>query len=180
VLSGLDDLRWGRAPELLLLKHLARSTMPLRLLVLGTYRASDLTRAHPLTSVLADLRREADVERLALHGLDETGVVALMTAAAGHELAEPGLALARAIHRETEGSPLFVGEILRNLTESGAAFQEGDRWSYRRDVAARVIPEGIKEAIGRRLGRLSEATDKILSLAAVIGRQFDVRLLAAI
>jgi tetratricopeptide (TPR) repeat protein len=154
--------------------------MPLRLLILGTYRDSDLTRAHPLTAVLADLRREACVERLALHGLDEAGVVALMTAAAGHALTEPGLVLARAIHRETEGSPLFVGEILRNLTESGAVFQEGDRWAYKGDVASLGIPEGIKEAIGRRLGRLPEATNKILSLASVIGRQFDVRLLTAI
>jgi len=176
----LDDLHWARAPELLLLKHMVRSMMPLRLLVLGTYRDSDLTRAHPLTSLLADLRREAGVERLALHGLDEAGVVALMTAAAGHDLTEPGLVLARAIYKETEGSPLFVGEILRNLTESGAIFQENDRWTYRGDVAALGIPEGIKEAIRRRLGRLPEATNKVLSLAAVIGRQFDVRLLAAI
>jgi predicted ATPase len=176
----LDDLHWARAPELLLLKHLVRSAMPLRLLVLGTYRDSDLTRAHPLTAALADLRRETGVERLALHGLDEAGVVALMTAAAGHALTEPGLVLARAIHEETEGSPLFVAEILRNLTESGAIYQEGDRWTYRGDVAALGIPEGIKEAIGRRLGRLPEATNKTLGLAAVIGRQFDVRLLAAI
>jgi predicted ATPase len=123
VVLVLDDLHWARAPELLLLKHLVRSAMPLRLLVLGTYRDSDLTRAHPLTAVLADLRREAGVERLALHGLDEAGVVALMTAAAGHELAEPGLMLARAIYKETEGSPLFVGEILRNLTESVRSFR---------------------------------------------------------
>jgi tetratricopeptide (TPR) repeat protein len=180
VVLVLDDLHWARAPELLLLKHLVRSAMPLRLLVLATYRDSDLTRAHPLTAALADLRREAGVERLALHGLDEAGVVALLTAAAGHVLDEPGLVLARAIHRETEGSPLFVGEILRNLTESGAIFQEGDRWTYRGDVAALGIPEGIKEAIGRRLGRLPEATNKVLGVAAVIGRQFDVRLLAAI
>src|SRR6202158_528162 len=56
--------------------------MPLRLLIVVTYRDSDLTRAHPLTSVLADLRREAGVERIALHGLDDAAVVALMTAAA--------------------------------------------------------------------------------------------------
>src|SRR5262249_60632424 len=133
-----------------------------RLLGPAPHRDPDLTRPPPRTAVLADLRREAGVERLALHGLDEAGVVALMTAAAGHALEEPGLVLARAIHRETEGSPLFVGEILRNLTESGAIFQENDRWTYRGDVAALRIPEGIKEAIGRRLGRLSEATNKVL------------------
>src|ERR1700687_1146186 len=78
----LDDLQWSGTPELVLLKHVLRSTMPLRLLIVVTYRDSDLTRAHPLTSVLADLRREPGVERIALHGLDEPAVVALMTAAA--------------------------------------------------------------------------------------------------
>jgi len=176
----LDDLQWAGTPELLLLKHILHTAMPLRLLIIGTYRDSDLTRAHPLTPVLADLRREAGVERVALHGLDETAVVALVAAAAGHRLAEPGIALAQALQRETEGSPFFIGEILRNLTESGAVFQEGDRWTYKGDIAALTIPEGIKEVIGRRLARLSEATNKVLSLAAVIGRQFDLALLTRI
>lgn len=176
----LDDLHWAGAPELLLLKHVLKSAMPLRLLVIGTYRDTDLTRMHPLTSALADFRREAGVERIALHGLDEAAVVGLVTAAAGHDLAEPGLTLARALHRETEGSPFFIGEILRHLSESGAIFQEGDRWTYKGDIAGLGIPEGIKEVVGRRLNRLSEETNRILQLAAVIGRQFDLSLLARV
>jgi predicted ATPase len=154
--------------------------MPLRLLVIGTYRDTDLTRTHPLTAALADFRRESGVERLALHGLDEAAVVDFVTAAAGHELAEPGVALARTLQQETEGSPFFIGEILRHLSESGAIFQEGDRWTFKGDIAALGIPEGIKEVIGRRLSRLSEAANKVLHLAAVIGRQFDVALLTRI
>ncbi|MBI1818024.1 MAG: AAA family ATPase [Deltaproteobacteria bacterium] len=176
----LDDLQWSRTPELVLLKHVLRSAMPLRLLIVVTYRDSDLTRAHPLTAVLADLRREAGVERIALHGLDERAVVALMTAAAGHGLTQAGLLLAHAIHEEAEGSPFFIGEILRNMSESGAIFQEGERWTYKGSVAGLGIPEGVKEVIGRRLSRLSEATNKVLSLAAVIGRHFDLALLTRI
>ena len=85
----LDDLHWAGAPELLLLKHILRTAMPLRLLIVGTYRDTDLTRTHPLTAALADFRREAGVERLALHGLDEAAVVGLVTAAAGHDLTSP-------------------------------------------------------------------------------------------
>src|SRR5262249_28859992 len=48
------------------------------------------------------------------------------------------------------------------------------------DVAGLGIPEGVREVIGRRLGRLSDGTNRILGLAAVIGRQFDVPLLAKI
>jgi len=176
----LDDLHWAGAPELLLLKHILKSTMPLRLLTIGTYRDTDLTRTHPLTAALADFRRASGVERLALHGLDEAAVVGLVTAAAGHDLTEPGIALARALHNETEGSPFFIGEILRHLSESGAIFQEGERWTFRGDITALGIPEGIKEVIGRRLSRLSEGTNKVLHLAAVIGRQFDIALLTRI
>jgi hypothetical protein len=71
--------------------YLQRSSgLPLRLLIVGTYRDTDLTRTHPLTAALADFRREGGVQRLALHGLDEAAVVGLVTVAAGDELAEPG------------------------------------------------------------------------------------------
>src|SRR5262245_33678811 len=176
----LDDLHWAGAPELLLLKHLVRSAEPLRLLVIGTYRDTDLSRTHPLTAVLADLRKEVGVERIALHGLDDAAMEALVAAVARHALDDALAALAHAIRRETEGNPFFIGEVIRHLSESGALFQEGGRWTYRGDVAGLGIPEGVREVIGRRLGRLSDGTNRILGLAAVIGRQFDVPLLAKI
>jgi predicted ATPase len=77
-------------------------------------------------------------------------------------------------------SPLFVGEILRNLAESGAIFRKDHRWTYSGDIGSLGIPEGVREAIGRRLARLSESTNKVLTQAAVIGREFDLNLLARI
>jgi class 3 adenylate cyclase/tetratricopeptide (TPR) repeat protein len=177
VLLILDDLQWAGTPELLLVKHILRSPMPMRLLVIGTYRDTELSRMHPLTAVLADLRREIGIERIALRGLDEMGVVDFVEAAAGHELDEVQLALARVIGRDTEGSPLFVGEVLRHLAESGAAFRQGERWTISGDIQSLGIPEGVKEAIGRRLSRLSIETNKTLSLASVIGHEFDLMLL---
>jgi class 3 adenylate cyclase len=176
----LDDLHWAVAPELLLLKHLVRSVEPMRLLVIGTYRDTDLSLIHPLTALLADLRKESGVERVSLHGLDDAAVEALVAAVARHELDDPLIELARVVRRETEGNPFFIGEVIRHLGESGALFQEGGRWTYRGDIARLGIPEGVREVIGRRLGRLSEPTSRVLGLAAVIGRQFDVALLATI
>jgi len=176
----LDDLQWAAVPELLLLKHIVRSPLPMRLLVIATYRDTELSRKHPLTAVLADLRRETGIERIAVRGLDENGVIEFVTAAAGHDLDEQQLALARLIGRDTEGSPLFIGEILRNLTESGAVTQVGERWVIRGDIRDLGIPEGVKEAIGRRLSRLSDETNRVLSLASVIGREFDLTLLTHI
>jgi AAA ATPase-like protein len=71
VLLLLDDLHWAGKPTLLLLRHLLRAGEGDRLLVVATYRDSDVPRASPLAQTLADLRREADVERLSLRGLDE-------------------------------------------------------------------------------------------------------------
>jgi class 3 adenylate cyclase len=176
----LDDLQWAGAPELLLLKHLVRSTEPMRLLVIGTYRDSELSRTHPLTAVLADLRREAGVERVSLHGLDDAAVETLVAAAARHELDDALVALAHAVRRETEGNPFFIGEVIRHLVESGGLLEEGGRWTYRGEIAGLGIPEGVREVVGRRLARLSEATTRLLGLAAVIGRQFDVALLAKV
>jgi predicted ATPase len=176
----LDDIHWAGMPELLLLKHLVRAAVPLRLLVIGTYRDTDLSRTHPLTAILADLRRESGVERVALHGIDDAAVETLVSAVARHELDAAWVALAHAIRRETEGNPFFIGEVIRHLSETGMFFHEGERWKYRGTIESLGIPEGVREVIGRRLGRLSEATNRLLGLAAVIGRQFDVALLAKV
>jgi class 3 adenylate cyclase/tetratricopeptide (TPR) repeat protein len=176
----LDDLQWAGIPELLLLKHILRSAMSMHLLVLGTYRDSEVSRTHPLAAIVADLHREIDIERIALRGLDESGIVELVTAAAGHDLDDAQLAVARAIARDTEGSPLFVGEILRNLAESGAGARTDRQWAISSDVQTLGIPEGVREAIGRRLSRLSDETNKTLRLASVIGHEFDLTLLKKI
>ena len=114
----------------------------MRLFVLATYRDTDLDRSHPLAEVLADLRREPGVERLDLHGLDAVEVAALMTATAGHDLDEPGLELAQAVHAETEGNPFFVGEVLRHLAESGAIVQRDGRWTSDIALERRRHPRG--------------------------------------
>jgi predicted ATPase/class 3 adenylate cyclase len=176
----LDDLQWAGTPESLLLKHIFLSAMPMRLLVIGTYRDTELSRTHPLTTVLTDLRRAIGTERIALRGLDEVGVVDFVTAATGHQLDDADLAAARTIARDTEGSPLFVGEILRNMAESGATSQKGRLLSVSGDIQRLGIPEGIKEAIAQRLSRLSGETNTILKLASVIGREFDLTLLKQI
>ncbi len=172
----LDDLQWADTPELLLLKHIVRSVTPTRLLIIGTYRDSELARTPALRALLADIRGEAGVERIAMGGLDEGGVAEFVSAAVGHELDEGQLALARAICRDTAGSPLFVGEILRDLMDSEATLGGGQRL-IPGDVQNFGIPEGVKEAIGRRLSRLSATTNKILSIASVIGLEFELNVL---
>ena len=120
LLVVLDDFHWADAQSVALLKHVARSVEQGSVMVVVTYRDTDLGKDDPLTGVLADLRRLDGVERIGLQGLVVEDVAAMTAAAAGHELDAEGVALAGEIAAETDGNPFFVGEILRNLSESGA------------------------------------------------------------
>jgi class 3 adenylate cyclase len=177
----LDDLHWADAPTLSLLRHVVGAGAATRMLIVGTYRDSDLSREHPLTALLADLHRERGVQRLRLEGLGGEDVLALMEAIAGHELDENGRELAAEITRETAGNPFFAGELLRHLTESGAIVSEdGGRWRLMGEVADLGLPQSVREVIGRRVERLGADARAALSAAAVIGRDFDLELLGAI
>jgi tetratricopeptide (TPR) repeat protein len=176
----LDDLHWAEKPTLLLLRHLIRSPEPMRLLVLGTYRDTDLDRAHPLGEVLADLRREPSVARLALTGLDVEGIVALLASASGERMDVRATDLAQLLWAETEGNPFFVQEVLRSLVESGRLVQRDGVWTTDLEITELGIPEGVREVVGRRLSRLSEAANQVLAAASVIGALVDVELLTAV
>ena len=174
VLLVLDDLHWAAKPTLLLLRHVLRFPEPLRLLVVVTYRDSDIGRGHPMSDLLAELRRDGGVERLSLSGLDTPGVSAFLEAAAGHRLDDEEAAeLPAVVWRETEGNPFFVGEVLRHLSESRAIEQRDGRWVLSAGIDELGIPEGVRDVVGRRLSRLAEATNRVLATAAVVGLEFD-------
>ncbi len=177
----LDDLQWADKPSLQLLRHVVANTTPLHLLIVGTYRHSELSSHHPLTEALAALRRESGVSRIALSGLDDAGVVALMEAAAGHDLDDEGVGLAHALYRETDGNPFFVSEVLRHLSETGAIYQDDTgRWTAAADLDSMAMPDSVRLVIGSRVARLGKEVSQVLPLAAVIGREFDLDLLARV
>ena len=179
IVLALDDLQWADKGSLMLLRHLAGSDVPMRLLVLGTYRDGELS-ADAMGETLAALHRLGGATRIELTGLDDEGVTALMEAVAGHELDEAAVGLASAISRETDGNPFFVSEVIRNLVETGAIAQrEEGRWEAKPTLDVTALPDSVREVIGARLLRLGKESGRILSVAAVIGRDFDLELLAA-
>ena len=178
VLLILDDLQWADQPTLSLLRHVLSSSASSRLMIVAVYRESDLSRDHPLTALLADLHRDHGGDRIKLSGLESADVLALIEALAGHELDQKGRELASEITRETAGNPFFAGELIRHLIESGAVVQEqGERWRVVGDVAALGLPQSVREVTGRRVDRLGPNARLALSVAAVIGRDFDLSLL---
>jgi class 3 adenylate cyclase len=179
VVLVLDDLQWADRGSLQLLHHLVSVEVPMRVLILATYRDSELSHASALVEALGALRRQIGVSRIELTGLDDSGVVTLMEAVSGQRLDDADVGLAHAIYRETDGNPFFVIEVLRHLAETGAIIRDDTgRWvrSERLDEAS--LPDGVREVIGARVVRLGKRAGEILSVAAVVGRDFDLDLVA--
>ncbi|OBA59910.1 regulator [Mycobacterium sp. 1100029.7] len=159
VLLILDDLHWAAKPTLLLLRHLLRFGDHARVQIVGTYRSTDLDRSHPLAAMLADLHRDGTANRLTLGGLDEDDVTTYV-AEAGYDDEE----LAHALATVTGGNPFFLIEALRHVDESGGVWDQS------------TLPQGVREAVSRRLSRLPVETNKALAAAAVVGSRFALDL----
>ncbi len=180
VVLVLEDLHWADKSSVLLLRHLVAGLDRAGVLIIGTYRDSDLDAGHPLQEGLAALRRAAGAERVLVAGLDERGVVAMMEDLAGHELEDDGLAVARAIWQETGGNPFFTLEVLRHLAEAGAIFQQDGRWVAAAGLAGVGLPESVREVVGRRIRRLGESAQDVLAVASVLGRDFELPFVARV
>ena len=159
VLLVLDDLHWAGKTTLSLLRHVLREAAGARLLVVGTYRDTELARTHPLAETLADLRRDGASSRISLGGLRSDDVDAYLEAVGIDDRA-----LGRELAEITSGNPYFLIEVVRHVEEAGGTWSIGD------------LPEGVREATGRRLSRLGESTNRALSVAAVVGTAFDLTL----
>jgi DNA-binding SARP family transcriptional activator len=161
----LDDLHAADEPSLLLLEFLAQNLADARVLVLGAYRDTETAPGDPLGRVIGGLVKEPMVGRVALDGLGRTDVSEYVELSAGRRAPE---SVIDAIHQSTAGNPLFVAETVRLLASEGRL----DRVD-----APTVVPAGVREAIDRRLQRLSEDARAVLTVASVLGREFDPRVL---
>lgn len=155
----LEDLHWADTPSVILLQFLVRHARGAPLLAIATYRDVELEKEHALRAPLRNLLRHGDA--LPLTGLAPDDVARYVAATLGDERART---LAPRLHRETEGHPFFLVEMVRLLEASTAAALAG-------------IPDGIRELIARRLRQRSPDCQRFLRVAAVVGRDFSLSLL---
>ena len=144
---------------------------------MGTYRDVELDRTHPLADTVAVLRRERLFERVLLRGLPPEDVHAFIEAF-GDQDAPPEFSAT--IHRETEGNPFFVTEVLRHLAESGALTRVDGRWVGDLESLAENLPEGVREVVGRRLDHLTEDCNRMLTVGAAMPGGFEMEVCAAV
>ena len=170
LLLVLDDLHWADAPSLAMLRFVSRELEQGGPLVLGIYRHVEVEGGHPLLGTLADLTRGQHRRRLLLGGLHQHDVASFVALVAG---VEPSAELVAAVHQQTDGNPFFVTEVVRLLASQG-------RLAHGRagaPVLAAGLPEGVKAVVAERLGRLSDSCRRVLAVAAVLGRDVELRAL---
>jgi DNA-binding SARP family transcriptional activator/tetratricopeptide (TPR) repeat protein len=169
----LDDLQWATKATVLLVHHLVQASALPAVMVVGTYRDTELAQADALQELLADLAANPGYVGVNLSGLDPDAVTELVEYAVGTESSRRGVA--QFLVPETNGNPLFVAEMLRHMRETGtfSSRLENEDWSGR----GMALPETVRGVIERRLQRLSEASRHALTVAAVFGPEFSLTLL---
>lgn len=173
LLLVFDDLQWADKPSLVLLQFLARELREAHILVVGTYRDVALDQQHPLTHTLGELVREPGQQRLFLQGLSQDEVACFMTLTTG---VAPQRAAVTSIYQQTEGNPFFLTEVMQLLVMNGEPMT-----CLTPQVTSHLgLPQGVREAIGRRLHTLAVPCLHLLQRASVIGRDFDLETLAQV
>jgi DNA-binding SARP family transcriptional activator len=158
----IDDLHAADTPSLLLLRFLARELRDVGIALVVTYRYTEVGR-DALSGTVAELRREPITRLVSLGGLAMPEVARYIELIVG---APPTEGVTAAIYGETEGNPLFVGELVRLLASEGRLDEvAGAPWRA-------SIPQGMREVIALRLHHLSPDCMQLLSVASVLGRDF--------
>lgn len=164
----LEDLHAADESSLWMLQFLAKQERATGLMVVATYDQVVGRMKPDHERILLETAREG--HRLSLRGLDEDDVKLLYASHAGEV---PSDAIARAVHEASEGNPLFVDETIRMLTAKGEIRRPDHSVGFR-------VPEGVRGIIRHRLEALDDEVTELLSVASVIGREFDLSLLQSV
>jgi DNA-binding SARP family transcriptional activator/tetratricopeptide (TPR) repeat protein len=167
----LDGLQWADASTLHLLRHVARRVTS-SLLVIGAYRHTEVSPSHPMTDLLGVLQGEAKVTVIRLAGLSAQAASELVDSAPPSKDARKSDEIAATLLQETNGNPFFMTEILQSTQETGAIFSQASLEGN--------LPESIRCVVRQRTARLGESALKALQTASVLGREFELELLARV
>jgi DNA-binding SARP family transcriptional activator/tetratricopeptide (TPR) repeat protein len=173
VLLVLEDLQWADSDTLLVIRQLLREATQQPLLSVLTYRDSEVGAHDPLARLLTELRRDLEVTRVTLAGLEDDGIAELLSESE-HEDSTPELV--RHLREHTSGNPFFIEEVARSLQETAPANGYPDRprdgWP--------VLPDAVQDVVQDRLRRLTQPTRDALAAAAILGQDFSAEWVASV
>lgn len=171
----LDDLHWADRGTVLLMRHLIRSLPDARLCVAVTYCDAEVLQDRWLEDIVSECRREPSATSVGLQALPPSAIRAFVAAWTG---SRPSGQLVERFSQHTHGNPFFMIEYLRHLAERGT-FEQLESFPEPGNPAPVPLPAGVRDLVTRRLAALSESSRQLLTLAAVIGREFDLSTLEA-
>ncbi|WP_009634539.1 AAA family ATPase [Synechocystis sp. PCC 7509] len=176
----LDDLQWIDAATLKLIELILLDEQTQSLFLIGAYRDNEVTPTHPLILTLESLRKQGAVlQEIILTPLTLESLSQLL-AETFHHTPETVHSLAKTLSRKTEGNPFFVSEFLKLLYGENLLTFDVQQLSWQWNLAeieAQDITDNVVELLLRQLQKLSEATQQILSIAACVGSEFDLKTL---
>ena len=180
----LEDLHWSDYATMALLSALARRTEPARLFILGTYRPAEvLVQDHPLKELKQELALHDQCQELTLAYLSEAAIGEYVRHRFGIEVPLSGSwsAFVQAIHRRTEGNPLFMIKVVDDLVARKVISQAAEGWTLQdnTDEEALSIPATVRQLIDQQFARVSEAEQAVLEAASVVGAEFSAAAVAA-
>ena len=181
LLLFFDDLHWADASTVDLLAYLGGRCAGMRALLVLTYRPTVLALGkHPWGPVKLDLQARGVCRELALEFLTRADLDRYLALEfPGHCFPEEFAAL---VHARTEGSPLFMADLLRYLRDRQVLAQEQGRWTLGRSIPdlGRDLPESVRGMIQRKIGQLGEDDRRLLVAASVQGYEFDSAVVARV
>ena len=176
----LEDLQWSDTATLAWLAAVVRRLESARLMMIGTYRPTEVVvQNHPLRGLVQEGRAHQLAREVRLEPL----TVAEVTAYVHHRLARSPVAaeLGPYLYQRTEGNPLFVVTSLETLIQQGVVSQEGDQWVVHKDLTtlAATMPEDLQQLITKQFEALDADDRQILGVASVSGETFSAAEVAA-
>ncbi len=176
----IEDLQWADPSSLSLMHYVARNAGNCGLLMLGTYRPEDIaaedSKGHPLTDTMQLMDREDLHEMLELQRLPADKMADFMQALLGEVDFDDDFMIR--IHKETEGNPLFVIQLVKLLVEERMVARENGTWRLAKDPEEIDIPSKTYNVILRRLDRVEKEPRRVLDYASIIGDVFTSEALA--
>jgi DNA-binding winged helix-turn-helix (wHTH) protein len=169
VLLVLEDLHWSDHATVQLLGYLAHRRTPAKVMVLGSFRPTELILdEHPLGGLRQQLRMRRLTVEVDLESLSEADIAAYLAARFGEGAPE---SFARSLHAHTSGLPLFVVNVVDELEQSGLLAREAGHWRFPR-ADALTVPRSVLGLIETQIARLTPEHQRALGAASVSGVEF--------
>lgn len=165
----VDDLHWGDAASIELLRFMADRLADRPLMLLLAYR--------PTFDARALVTGRATHTAIRLAPLSSAESDSLLGAFLGPSADRLPTRLRDLILTRAGGNPLYVEEVVRGLIADGVLARGEGGWTCAADVAAVDVPPTLQALLLSRVDRVPPGARRLLQEAAVLGLAFDARLL---